>query len=151
MHIEFSAGETGFFEARELRAMVRYIERNTVTGSFDPPLLAQLMTAAEQHMARPEFAERLAANATEQPDERPLLRRLRGLWREITGPSVREEELGRQRIDALDRADHAERATFAALAEAARNAEERDATMGRVRELEQQLEALRRHLESSSR
>jgi hypothetical protein len=145
MQIDFAAGEAGYREARDLRAMVRYLEQNTATGAFSPLLMERLMEACERHMGRPEFAE-LCAREPPLTDRRPWLLRLKTAWEALRGPSLREMELGHQRSDALERADRAERAGFDALSEAARNARERDLALSRVEALERQLADLTRRL-----
>ena len=65
------------------------------------------------------------------------------LWNSIAGPSRREMELSRQRMELVERADHAENMAFQALAESADMTKERDLLLQRIRELEQELARLR--------
>jgi len=60
--------------------------------------------------------------------------------RSLLGPNDRELALSRQRREAIDRAERAERSAFEALAETAEVGRERDALRVRVRELETELE-----------
>jgi chromosome segregation ATPase len=140
MKCEFSTGDAGYREARELLSMVKFIADNTVTGSHDIQLLDQLTAIATRHIERPEFAA-LRSAADERPDDRPFGARLSQTWRNLVGPSRSEMELARQRIEALERAERAERSSFEALAETARVGRERDELVAEVERLQAALEA----------
>jgi hypothetical protein len=134
MKIEFAAGEAGVHEAREIKSLVHYVVANTVSGSHDRQLLQYLDQVASEWLERPEAAPRTPTE--EEVEDRPWPRRLRDWWREYFGPSRREVELAQQRVEALARAERAERSAFDALAEMARVGAERDQALKRLRELE---------------
>ncbi len=149
MKIKFDPGAEGFHEAEVLRAMVRHYLRTTEPGGRRAEFLHSLEELAQEHMESPEF-DGLRAHLGEQGDwtlppvEPSLGSRLRGLFSALTGPSRREMELSRQRIEALDRAQRAEIASFEALAETAQVARERDA-------LREELKALKASLEDADK
>lgn len=64
---------------------------------------------------------------------------LSSFWNFIIGPSRRELELSRQRIELIERAEHAEQIAYQALADASEITREREQLLHRIRELEQQL------------
>ncbi len=139
MDIGFSHGEAGYHEARELKAMVRFVVNNTVAGTHDRQLLDRMERAADAQLARPEFAE-LRDREPQPVDDRRIASRVRAWWRELVGPTRRELDLAHQRIDALARAERAERSAFEALAETARVGRERDEALARLQALEAQLQ-----------
>ena len=64
---------------------------------------------------------------------------LSSLWSFITGPSQRELELGRQRKEQLERAEHAESSAFEALAESADLKKALEQAQRKIHELESEL------------
>lgn len=135
MKIEFSAGASGFHEAHELKKAVRHLV-NTVHHGESSDILAAFEAAADEHMERPEFADLRDQACFDDRVEASQQSALRTWWESIMGPSLREQELARQRMEALNRATHAEAVSFDAVAEAARLEKELAA-------LQQQLAACR--------
>ena len=148
MKIEFATGAAGFYEARELSTMARYIVNNTVSGSHDTQLLDSIEQIAATHMQKPEFADLTVTMALEVED-RPVLQRMAESWRRVWGPSRGEMDLSRQRIAALERAERAERSAFEALAEMARVARERDDDNEQIKDLRKRVDILETELAES--
>jgi len=134
MKIEFEAGSAGLLEAESLfRISLRL-----------PSTAASLACASE--------LERSALSRLDTAEAE----RLRGLgsgeepggglsfWSRLTGPSKRELDLGRQRSEALERADRAEKASFEAVADMAAVERERDIVRA-------ELEALRAEVAQGAR
>jgi len=141
MKIKFDPGAAGFHEAEVLRTVVRHFLRTTEPGGRRTEFLHSLEGLAEEQMAAPEFADLRARRSADEdwtlaPVEASLGSRIRSLFSALTGPSRREMDLSRQRIEAIDRAQRAEIASFEALAETSQVARERD-------ELRRQLKALK--------
>ncbi|MEQ8234792.1 MAG: hypothetical protein RLW61_02470 [Gammaproteobacteria bacterium] len=139
MEVEFVAGEAGCHEAAALARVVRRALAAEPADSAELQLLEALRTAAEAHLARPEFAELTGAPPASADGSAE-----NGWWRRLFGPSRREMRLSAQRIAALERAARAERSSFEALAETARVARERDVALARLVELERELEQAQR-------
>lgn len=135
MKIEFSPGAAGFHEAHELKKCIhRYAlaehagQRGNILQAFEQ--------AADEQMERPEFASLMDNAVIEDRDEERRISPLRVWWDNLMGPSSREQELALQRMEALDRAQRAEAATFDAMSETARLSHEVDALRERIRRLE---------------
>lgn len=142
MKIEFADGAAGYREAREIKALVRFVADNTVSGTHDRQLLDYLERAATGHLERPEFDELRAQEPARAVDDRRTWPRLKAWWRSVFGPSRYELELAQQRSEALARAERAERNAFEALAETARVGRERDEARKRLEALEARLAEL---------
>ena len=125
MQIHFANGNAGFHEAAALCRIVRQAQDLDPRDSREVQLLDLLRHDCETHMAAPEFAalrsefERNAAPASDLTSERSW-------WRRLFGPSNRELMLSAQRVEVIERAQHAEQTAFAALAENARLQRELD-------------------------
>lgn len=137
MKIEFAPGAAGFHEAAELRAMVR-VYADTQHWGHMGELMEAIDCQAAEHMDRPELEE-LREAERETPEGAAGSGRLRAVWDTLMGPGAREQELARQRLEALERAQRAEAASFDALAEAAQARQERDEALERIRQLEEAL------------
>ncbi len=125
MRIEFDEGEAGEAQAAALLRVVTAIEAQ---GEVDTQI--QMLNELLRGQCL-EFERRKAGSATREDAH------LEGpIWTRWFGPSRREQQLSRQRIEALERAERAERSSFESLAEMARVARERDDALKRVRELE---------------
>ena len=143
MKIKFDPGAAGFHEAEVLRAMVRHYLRTTEPGGRQAEFLHSLEELAREELESPEFDELRAMRSGEEDWSLPAVEtsvgsHLRGLFSALTGPSRREMELSRQRIEAMDRAQRAEIASFEALAETAQVARERDELKARLKALREQ-------------
>lgn len=120
MRIEFSEGGAGLREAEALF----HISRGGQADEFTVRVNADLH---KQACARLAVDEARLAELRRSPGARSSWPRLFAKWQGFFGPSAREQELGRQRIDALERADRAEASLFEAVAEASQAVRERDA------------------------
>lgn len=140
MRIEFDTDVNGFEEAVALRAFVRRARAQPGPGKRLERILADLDAQAASWIARSEYdALRTSAAAADATLTRYLQRWLRN-W---LGPGQREIELGRQRADALERAERAERSAFEALVDSSRIAAERDRALARAVRAEQRLAELK--------
>lgn len=137
MNIEFDEGESGFWEARALLAILRRAGAHA-TNAADLELIDFLKEAAATHMERPEFSEQ-RARIGGTPSDWPTWSLVKQFWRRTLGPSRLEAELSQQRSAALERAERAERSAFEALAETARVGRERDQARVELARLKQTL------------
>ncbi len=125
MRIEFDEEEAGEDQAAALLRVVSAIEAQ---GEVDTQMQTLIELLRGQCL---EFGRRKTGSADREDT------RLEGpIWTRWFGPSCREQQLSRQRIEALERAKRAERSSFESLAEMARVPRERDDALKRVRELE---------------
>lgn len=143
MDIGFDEGAAGFHQARALLAIVREASVEEFNAEHQTALLDALKTAAEVHLARPEFAA-LRAQFAIDDSARGAAAEEDAWWARWFGPSRREQQLAAQRSAALERAGRAELSSFEALAETTRVARERDAARARIAELERELHELRK-------
>lgn len=139
MKIEFAVGASGFHQAHELKkAMHHYV--NAVHHGHHSEILDVFEQAADEYMERPEF-EALRENAVfEDRIEERRISPLRVWLDALMGPSAREQEMARQRIDALNRVQRAEASCFDTLAESSRMEAELEAARQRILELESALD-----------
>jgi hypothetical protein len=68
---------------------------------------------------------------------------LSSLWQSLVGPSRRELILSKQRIELIERAEHAESMAFEALAETADVGKERDEVLKKIKKLEEEITRLK--------
>lgn len=136
MKIQFSTGAAGFHEAHELKKSVHYHALKE-HGGHRSEILERFEQAADEQMERPEFASLLEETVIEDQVEAERVSPLRVWWDSLMGPGGREQELALQRMDALNRAQRAEAATFDAMSEAAQLRIEVEQLRARIRELEQ--------------
>jgi hypothetical protein len=148
MHIDFGSGLEGFQNARRLKLILDYYRSAHGAGYPEDAFLAALERKIEEYLARPEF-ESLRNPETSAPfpeiaETNRWLAWFGDLWRALVGPSRRELELGRQRSQLLERAEHAELMAFEALAETADIGRERNELLAKLKTAERELEALKR-------
>ena len=140
MNIDFDDGESGFWEARTLYAMVtHHVAKSMQDG--DQALLDFLKDAALSHMNRGEYAVLREKVGITDP-EWPSWSLVNNFWRRTLGPSRLEEDLSSQRSAALERADRAERSAFEALAETTRIGRDRDQLKAEVERLKAEVARL---------
>lgn len=132
MKIIFSDGDVGFHEAHELKKAIAYYA-NFVHDAHRGEILDRLEQLACEQMERPEYEPLRQDALLDDRLEEHRVSPLRSWLDAMLGPSAREQELAHQRIVALDRAQHAEAATFDAVAELAR-------LESQLKELQKQLE-----------
>jgi truncated hemoglobin YjbI len=135
MKIEFSKGAAGFDEAHEIKKAIHHYSV-TVHAGHRSEILETLEQAADEQMQKPEYETLLADAVFDDRIEAQRISRLRLWWESVMGPSDRELEMGRQRMEALDRVQRAEAATFDAVAEMAEQAREIEILKARISELE---------------
>ncbi len=139
MKIKFDSGAEGFYEARELQQMASYFLSHIAGGDERDKFLRSLVGVAEEHMAASEF-DVLRKNAVKDGAYQPVTEvngfSLRNMFSGLLGPTQREMELSRQRIQAQDRAQRAEISSFEALAEMAEIGRQRDQLKLKVKDLE---------------
>lgn len=140
MKIEFERGEVGYHEARNLRALARCLLRDLDQSKHDIALIAYVERAADEYMARPQF--RQLREQEREEEESSFASKVRSIWGTWMGPSGRELELCKQRIEALGRAMRAEHASFEALVETVELGRERDEARARVKALEDKIDEL---------
>ena len=133
MRIDFEDGESGFFEARAVAAVVQ-VARTAELDADARDLLEFLSQSAARHVARTEF-EGLRNKHGSSAEIWPTFSVLKQLWRRTVGPSTLESSLSQQRSEALERAERAEHSAFEALAETAKVARERDQALAEAARL----------------
>ena len=140
MRIDFEDGESGFFEARAVAAVVQ-VARTAELDADARDLLDFLNESAASHVARAEF-EGLRSKHGTGAEIWPTFSVLKQLWRRTVGPSTLESSLSQQRSEALERAERAEHSAFEALAETAKVARERDQAIAETARLRNEVAAL---------
>ena len=131
MKIEFNGSTENLLEAEDVLRVLHYLPMTASAEKLRGEIIHQVFEHIRQH---PDGDSRIRQLA--QDRSAGFVGRIFALWRGIRGPSHGEIELSRQRHEALDRADRAERSSFEALAEMATVGRERDA-------MKKDLEALR--------
>ncbi len=147
MKIKFDTGAAGFYEALVLQDIVHHYLNNQRPTGEQEAFLESLLKLADEHAASQEFDE---LRQQHSPMERvpkveeayPATQNIFSFWRSMFGPGHNEMELSRQRIEAMDRAQRAEIASFDALAETVKVARERDEAKKQVKELKARIEEL---------
>lgn len=135
MKIEFSEGTNGI---AEVECLLRIACRLPMTPQANR-LRETLERSAFDHLVDNgvELARLRALVAAETSS---WLTRMTIVWQRFWGPSSHEMALSKQRSDALERADRAERSSFEALAEMAQVGRERDAARREVEEMRLRLD-----------
>ncbi len=142
MKLQFAEGETGFYEAQDLRNIARHVLSELDPNDFNVGLVTHLEHLAEEHMLSDEFAELRMLEYEE--DSPSISRKMRTFLGQLTGPSERELELGRQRSVAIGRAQRAEHASFETIAENAKLSQEKQEAHNKISQLEQKIDELQR-------
>lgn len=137
MKVEFGTGAKGYEEAESLLRIVRRLHSSP--GSEN--LCGELERHALDHLGgnEQELARVRELISSQQPT---MISQAVFMWHRFWGPSSGEMELSKQRGDALERAERAERSSFEALAEMAEVGRERDMAMKDVELLRQRIEQL---------
>ena len=131
MKIEFNGSTENLHEAENVLRILHYLPMTASAEKLRGEVIRQVLDHIREH---PDGDSKI--RQLEQNRSTGLVRRLSALRRVLMGPSSGEIELSKQRHEALDRADRAERSSFEALAEMAAVGRERDA-------LKKDLEVLR--------
>jgi hypothetical protein len=135
--IEFSEGSGNLLEAEDLLRVLHYLSMTPSAEILRGEIIGQVF---DQFRSQPDGRSRIE-HLTDGPT-RGIVGRLAALWRGIKGPSHGEIALSKQRHDALDRADRAERSSFEALAEMATVGRERDAMRNDIEVLQLRIKQL---------
>ena len=114
MKLEFSKDKKGNTEAEHLLRITRQLGGSDETDR----VRGELERHAFEHLGHDE-AELARVHEVLRAQSQALLVRMSSAWHRFWGPSSVEVDLSRQRIDALERADRAERSAFESLAEMA--------------------------------
>lgn len=142
MKIEFDTDINGYHEARKFKLLIDGIlareNLDASLTSFAEGIRSQLA----EFINNPEFAEfdidahdaKYVASHDESAGEG-----IARFLRHFMGPSRRELELSKQRLELIARAERAESSAFSALSETADIGRERDELKARLKELEAEL------------
>jgi hypothetical protein len=130
--IEFSEGAKGQSEIESVLRIARSLPETA--GSLR--LREQLENSAFSYLQDDE-AEATRMRSLIASNRPSWLARAAASWHRLWGPTSREMDLSKQRIDALERAERAERSSFDAVAEMARIGRERDALSAGLLQLRQ--------------
>ncbi len=147
MKIKFDSGAAGFYEALVLQEIVHhYLNEKRPTGEQEK-FLESLLKLVDDHAASPEFDELREKHPPMErvpkvEEEYPAGQNILSFWRSMFGPGHNEMELSRQRIEAMDRAQRAEVASFDALAETVKVARQRDEAKKQIKELKARIAEL---------
>ena len=135
MKLEFSKGKEGYAQAENLLRIARQLGTTADTNR----VLNELERHALEHLADDEAELARVREALASGLPAPMAR-LAAAWHRFWGPSSSEMALSKQRSDALDRAERAERSSFEALAEMAQVGRERDEALKNIELLRERLE-----------
>ncbi len=137
MKLEFSKDKKGYIEAEHLLRITRQLKVSDETER----VRGELERIAFEHLGH-DVAELDRVHAVLDQQSTTLLARLSNAWHRFWGPSSVEVDLSKQRIDALERADRAERSAFESLAEMSRVGRERDQALAELKDLRHQLDKI---------
>jgi hypothetical protein len=116
--IRFEITHIDYRYAIQLKTIIRLIEKNNLVEYFDPAFIEKLKDNIESFLSIPEVA---GFSTGEKIPDIPLVHDP-GLVEKIKdffGPGKREKLLSKQRIELIERAEHAENTAFETLAELA--------------------------------
>lgn len=150
MKIEFDTDINGYQEARKFSMLLEYYIHAVTADQSALTLIESLQGQLDNFLSRPEFRQLKNSNPQDQGMNSMSHTRY-GKWlsqvsaflKTMTGPSRRELLLSKQRQELIERAEHAEASAFAALAETADIARERDDALQKTRLLESELEKIK--------
>lgn len=136
MDIRFENSHTGYRYAIQLKKIIRLIEKNHLLEHFDPDFIQNLENKIETFLSTPEIAE---FTSDEEVPEIILVQKQSFVekLKDFFGPSKKVKLLGKQRIELIERAEHAENTAFETLAELAEiknKLEEANSTIKQLRE-----------------
>ena len=148
MKIEFENNLEGYQKALKLRQILIYC---TETHSDKDALvfIESLINQINEFVASPEFEQYQKSHPAEAYEAQSVHKSiaseglLSSLWQSLVGPSRRELILSKQRIELIERAEHAESMAFEALAETAEVGKERDEVLKKIKNLEEEIALLK--------
>ena len=138
MDIKFDNNHTDYSKAVQFKKIVRLIEDYNLQDHFESGFIDSLKNCIEEYLSRPEikkFASENDAGKIEIIQHSSLVDNIKSLF----GPSKTEKILSKQRIELIERADHAEAIAFEALAETAEVGKQRDEALQQLKELQAKL------------
>lgn len=139
MKIDFSATEEERQDARTLRVLLQKLLANE-TDTPARPIIQSLLHDIDRFLANHEAGREPAAEEEgSSSTEYSPLDALFSFWHFLIGPSSREVELGKQRAELIERAEHAESSAFEALAELAELKQEHSTVVQKLKKLEEEL------------
>ena len=137
MKIEFSATEEERQDARTLRVLLQRLLANEAESPHRA-IIQSLLHDIDQFLGGhvpDNSTPATEMDETEAGDNSPFDAVL-SFWHFLIGPSNREIELGKQRAELIERAEHAENSAFEALAELADLKQEHAEVVQKLKKLE---------------
>lgn len=141
MDIKFDNNHTDYSKAIQFKKIIRLIEEYRLEDHFDSGFIDNLKDCIEEFLNRPDIKKFATDNDEINIKIIPhagVADKLKSLF----GPSRREQVLGKQRIELIERADRAEALAFEALAETAEIGKQRDEALQQLKELQAKLKDL---------
>ena len=148
MNINFNKNVNGFQEARKLRMILEHYSYSDIADKSTHLFIQSLLKDLDDFLASTEFEK--FHHSTEidssfletRPKDGNIITKFSSLWRLATGPSKQELLLSKQRQELIERAERAEAMAFEALAETSDIGRQRDSSLKKVKELEDEINTL---------
>ena len=141
MDIKFDNNHTDYSKAVQFKKIIRLIEDYHLQDHFESGFINNLKDCIEEFLNRPEIKKFATENDIKKIEiihQSGLIDSIKSLF----GPGRREKILSKQRIELIERADHAEAIAFEALAETAEVGKQRDEVLQKLQELQAKLKDL---------
>ena len=138
MDIKFDNNHTDYSKAIQFKKIIRLIEDYNLEDHFESGFINNLKDCIDEFLNRPEikkFATENDVKKIEIIQQSGIVDKIKSLF----GPGRREKILSKQRIELIERADHAEAIAFEALAETAEVGKQRDEALQELKELQAKL------------
>ncbi len=148
MKIEFDNNLEGYQKALKLGQLLTYC-KETYSDKDDLIFIESILGQVNEFINSPEFEEYQKSNPDVDHQKLPDHDSgrsdgvLTSLWQSLVGPSRRELVLSKQRIELIERAEHAEAIAFEALAETAEVGKKRDEALQQIKELKEEIARLK--------
>ena len=148
MKIVFNNNLDGYQKALKLRQLLMYC-KDTFSDKESLDFIESLITQIEGFIASPDFDQFKDSHPVEAYNTQSVRKNLvsegllSSLWQSLVGPSRRELILSKQRIELIERAEHAEAMAFEALAETAEAGKARDEALKKIKNLEEEIATLK--------
>lgn len=149
MRMNFEKDLTGFQEARKLKLVLEHYAQSDIADKTTHLFIESLLQELDEYLSTPEFEKfnhtiKLDTSFLEsEPKGNRLLTKLFSLWRMLTGPGRHELLLSKQRQELIERAERAETMAFEAMAETADVGRQRDTALKKLKQLEEELDAVK--------
>jgi len=148
MKIEFDNSKPGYQQALLFRSLLEHARTNHLIDAANLDLVSDTQRQLAQFLSQGEFEEfRADESLTHGFDNicNPgLFNKLASLFRQLLGPGRKEQELSQQRRELLERAERAEAMAYESLAETADVGRQRDDAIKRIKDLEEEIVALKK-------